>query len=294
MTLPAEKYDKLNDIIEMVNMSEISSIKNVVTSIIQIINDPKSNAKNLRDIIQVDPPLTAKLLKLANSAYYSSRVKVVEIQQAIIWVGYDAVKQLALSQKVCEIFKKDADLVDYSRAALWRHSVAVALLGKMIYRREFGDKGENIYAAGLLHDLGLIIEDQFFQDTFKRALLLSKKGGKNLPKIEEAIFGFDHMEVGGAITEDWKIPNEIVVAISNHHTPDLAERADYRMALTLYVADHLCQEKGIGYGDATYEGDTFFNKCIKKLNLERHALDLIIEDVEQEIITMEKQGFFES
>ena len=85
-----EKYAGVEKIVQMVNKSEISSVQNVVSGITKIINDPKSSAKDLKEIIQIDPPLTGKLLKLANSVYYSPRSEVSEIQQAIIWVGYDA------------------------------------------------------------------------------------------------------------------------------------------------------------------------------------------------------------
>ena len=152
-----EKSTKLKKIVEMVNKSEISSIQNIVSGVTKIINDPKSSAKDLKEIIQIDPPLTGKLLKLANSVYYSPRTKISEIQQAIIWVGYDALKELALSQKVCEIFAGNSTIEGYSKTLLWKHSVAVSLLGKMIYRKEFREKGENIYVAGLLHDIGIIV-----------------------------------------------------------------------------------------------------------------------------------------
>jgi len=173
VTPDEEKYEKLNKILELVDESDISSIKNVVSGLIKIINDPTSTARDLKEVIQIDPPLTAKVLRLANSAYYSPRNKISEINQAIIWVGYDAIKELAMSQKVCEIFNKDECIEGYSRNALWKHSLAVALFGKMIYRREFGERGENVYVAGLLHEIGLIAKDQFYQEEFRLALCKS-------------------------------------------------------------------------------------------------------------------------
>ena len=101
-----EKTIKLDKLIQLVDNSELSSIKNIVTGLIRIINDPKSTARDLTDLIQIDPPLTAKVLRLANSAYYSPREKVSEITRAVIWVGYDAIKELAINQKVCEIFRR--------------------------------------------------------------------------------------------------------------------------------------------------------------------------------------------
>ncbi len=287
-----EKYAKLEKIVEMVNKSEISSVQNVVSGITKIINDPESSAKDLKEIIQIDPPLTGKLLKLANSVYYSPRNKISEIQQAIIWVGYDALKELALSQKVCEVFAGDSDIEGYSPNLLWKHSVAVALLGKMIYRREFGRKGENIYVAGLMHDIGIIALDQFCQDDFRVILTKTKTGKKNQTKMEKEVLGFDHTDVGRAMTDSWNLPRELVEVIGHHHNPDNIARDFVRPGLTLYVADYVCQQKRLGYGDAPVRDRELFKNCLKRLELSSFALDLIAEDVERELLKMEEQGLF--
>jgi putative nucleotidyltransferase with HDIG domain len=218
--------------------------------------------------------------------------KISDIQEAIIWVGFDTVKELALSQKVCEIFNSDETFYGYSRNALWKHSLAVALFSKMIYRREFGERGENIYAAGLLHDIGLITEDQFQQDDFQMVLSKSKNEGINVPRAERELFGFDHTEVGKALCDDWQIPESLSTAIGNHHDPSGIYMQHARMTETLYVADQYCQKNEIGYGDSTFEDTESFRRSLKRLGMEHHALDLLIEDVLAEILKMEEQGFF--
>ncbi|MCK5207778.1 MAG: HDOD domain-containing protein [Cyclobacteriaceae bacterium] len=292
MDQQAEKYEKLANMVELVNDSEISSVRNTIIVVIKIMNDPKSTAKDLKDIIQVDPPLTARVLKLANSSYYSPPDKIAEIMKAIIWIGWDAIKELALSQKVCEIFHEDETIKGYSRTSLWKHSLAVAVFAKMIYRREFGRRGESIYAAGLLHDIGLILEDQFCHDEFKHALRKSKNEEKNLTRAEKEIFGYDHADLGNAITDSWKLPQELCVAIANHHNPDKVAHDFSRMTYTLHVADNLSQEKGFGYWDAPSGDNAVFKSSLRKLGIGYHALQLIVEDAEKEILKMEDQGLF--
>ena len=287
-----EKATKLKKIVKMINKSEISSIKNIVSGVTKIIHDPKSSAKDLKEIIQIDPPLTGKLLKLANSVYYSPRTRISEILQAIIWVGYDALKELALRQKVCEVFDGDSTIEGYSRTLLWKHSVAVSLLGKMIYRREFGEKGETIYVAGLLHDIGIIALDQFCEDEFRLILSKTKTEKKNHTKTEKEVLGFDHTEVGKAMTNDWNLPQELVEVIGCHHNPDNIAQEFVRPGSTLYVADYVCQQKGLGYSDAPIQDKELFRRCLKRLDLTSYALDLIVEDVEQELFKMEEQGLF--
>jgi len=166
------EIERISKIIELVDKSEISSIQSVVSGIIDVINDPESSAKDLKDIIEIDPPLTARVLKVANSAYYCSLRKISEIQHAVIWIGFDVFKKIALSQKICEMFDRNEIIRGYSGNSLWKHSVAVAILGKMIYRREFGESGENVYTAGLLHDI--VVENQFLENDFKEVLNKAK------------------------------------------------------------------------------------------------------------------------
>jgi len=292
MNFKEEKYDRISKIIELVDKSEISSIQSVVSGVIDVINDPESSAKDLKDIIEIDPPLTAKVLKVANSAYYCSLRKISEIQQAVIWIGFDVVKEIVLSQKVCEVFNQDETINGYSESSLWKHSVAVALLGKMIYRREFGERGENAYVAGLLHDIGIIVENQFLEDDFREVLNKSKLEKKNLSAAEYEVLGYTHTDIGSMVTGHWSLPEELVVAIGNHHNPDKAPQEFSKFASTLYIADYLCQERGIGYSDAPFCDSGIFRRCLKRLDLKGYALDLIVKDMEQEITMMEDHGLF--
>lgn len=288
----AEASNNLRKIVNLVKDSEISSIKNVVAGILKIINDPKSNAKDLKELIEVDPPLTAQVLKVANSAYYSPPSKIGEILKAVLWIGFEAIKELALNQKVCKIFSNDTTADDYSRLSLWKHSVAVAVMGKMIYRREFGEKGENIYAAGLLHDIGLIVEDQFCHDQFREMLKNSAEKNEEFTATEQQIFGFNHAELGKAVMASWDMPEELCAAIGQHHNPSRASSRYARITCTLHLADAYCQEMKIGHVDTSTANKNLFNWCMKEAGIERRALDLIINDVEEQITKMEGQGLF--
>jgi len=292
MNSKEEKFEIISKIIQMVDKSEISSTQNVVSGIINVINDPESSAKDLNDIIQIDPPLTARVLKVANSAYYGSPRKISEIQHAVIWIGFDVVKEIVLSQKVCEVFDQDETISGYSGSSLWKHSVAVALLGKMICRREFGERGENAYVAGLLHDIGIIVENQFLENDFKNALDLAQQERTNLSTSESEVFGFTHTDIGKILTGHWGFPQDLVVAMENHHNPDKAPEKFSKLSHTLYIADYLCQERGIGYCDAPFSDSSNFQRCLKRLNIEGYALDLIAKDMEQEITMMEDHGLF--
>lgn len=284
-----EKLAKLEKISDLVRDSELSSIRNVTSGIVKIINDPNSNARDLKAIIEIDPPLTAKVLRTANSAYYYSRRQISDIEEAVIWIGFDNLKEIALSQKVCEIFQKSDEFMGYSRSKLWKHCIAVGLLSKMIYRMEFGESGENIYAAGLLHDIGIIVEDQFFEEEFKQVLnnYQEEKSPLNIGEIK--FWGYDHADVGQAVASSWQLPQDLMISIGFHHNFEEVPLDYMRMAATLALADNLCHENGYGYR-RFFVQKGLTRRLLDILEIKRYAVDMIMDSMKKEIKRMEGQG----
>jgi putative nucleotidyltransferase with HDIG domain len=289
-----ERYDKVLDLVAQVNLSDLSSIKQSVTAIINVISDPQSTVKELKDIILLDPPLAMRVLKTANSAYYSRSFSrsFTDIEQAIIWMGSDIIKELALNQKVCEIFEKDEEFEEYSRKKLWRHSIAVAMTAKAIFRKEFGLRGENAYVAGLLHDIGVIAEDQFLQEDFKKVLHLTKSKNMDLPTAEEEIFSFNHAEVGAAICGSWGLPDQLVASTSCHHSPSRSALQFSKISATLFIADFICQENGYCYGIPSPVNKEILYECLKVTEIKSHALDIIFKSIKLDLAQMEDKGLF--
>lgn len=287
------KSQKLTALLEQINDSEISSTQRVITEIIRVINDPHSTAKDLKEIIDVDPPLAGKVLRRANSAYYANRRKFSDILEAIIWVGFDAVKQLALSQKVCELFEQEAHIEGYSRLALWKHSVAVALCSKFIYRREYSEKGDNIYAAGLMHDIGIIIEDQFLHDEFTRVMRTLNRTRDDLTAVEDRVIGFDHTRLAREVTGSWTLPRELIDAIGYHHTPLQAPDGSTRIVKTLYVAEQIIQNLEIGFALESGRNSQLFHQTLEDLGIKEVAVEYISEEVREKIALMDEEGWFD-
>jgi putative nucleotidyltransferase with HDIG domain len=279
-------------LVDMANNSELSSIRQTVTQIIHIIDDPLSSAKDLTNIIVTDPPLAAKLLRLANSAFYGYPKTISGIHEAIVCIGFDAVKELALNQKVCELFAQEDEGFGYSRFALWKHSVAVAICSKLIYQRQFGVHSDAAYAAGLLHDLGIIVIDQFLQFDFLIILRDAVEENNNLQNVEEAVLQFTHADIGRALAESWKFPDELSIAIGNHHQPLDVEKRYAKVATTLFVADYLIQGLHVGFSDSPHRNRIMFRQCMKRLRLKEDILKIILKDVSRELTKMEDMGWY--
>ncbi len=286
------KTDKIKPLIKQVNQSNIASIKNTTSGIIKIINDIRSTTKDLVDLINLDPPLVAKILKTANSAYYSSGKEIGSLKQAIARIGFNAVNYMALGQTVKDIFKNDQLVEGYSRAILWKHCVAVSILGKLIFDKVFHEDGENIYAAGLLHNIGIIAEDQFLEEEFNIIIERANQEQKNITLLEDEILGFNHTDLGFAILEEWNLPQELVMVVGFHHNPTGVEKEYQKATYTLYVADSLCQEHGFGYCDAIERDSSLFDVCCNELGLTSDTQNTLISDLKIELSKIEKQGIF--
>lgn len=282
----------LSELLNQINDSQISSIKRVVQEIVRVISEPSSTAKELKEIIELDPPLTARVLRFANSAYFGRTRRISEIQQAVIWIGFDSLKEIALSQKVCELFKQDDQYAGYSRLQLWKHSVGAALCGKFIYRREFGERGDAMYAAGLLHDIGIIIIDQLMNEKFSQILDVRQSEQRNIPEIEQEILGFTHADIGKVLAENWGLPEHLVAAIGHHHNPDHTEPEMRRMPMVLFVSDYICHKNGIGYADAPFQDETQYRHYLQTLGIREKALEYIMLEVQKEIAKLEDDGWF--
>jgi len=287
------KGEVLERLLDRVDRSELSSIKTIVAGIIQVINDPSSAAKQLRDLIENDPGLSVRILRRANSAYYGARGRISEIQQAIVWIGFSAVKELALSQKVCEIFGGGKAFNGYSRLELWKHSMAVAHCAKLIYRREFCLSGEDAYAAGLLHDMGVIAEDQHLPEEFERVLTVWNAGARDLRRAELQVMGFDHAAAGAEIGRRWLFPESLCGAIERHHDPCVAVEGQCALAGAVAVADFFCQKAGLGFGDASAADADDVAACMAELAIKPKAMDLLIENVREDLARMQEEGWFD-
>ncbi len=285
-----EPDHRIEKILEAVNNSEISSIKSVVSGIIQLINDPRSTAKDLKDIIQVDPPLSAKILRISNSAFYSPQSKIDEIEKAVIWFGYNSVKELGLRQKTCEIFGNNDSIEGYRRSELWAFCVGVAMFAKLIYRREFRKRGEVIYAAGLLHKIGLIAEEQFLRKAFTKILKVVNKKKVSLFDVEEKVYGFTHATLGEHIARNWLLPEDMIYSIGYHNKPYDAPKEYFMQVATLYVASIMCHFAEIGFSKATPFNDELYQRCLTDLKLDQGDINLIIEDGKYEIAEMLEKG----
>ncbi len=279
----------LTDLTLKVSRSEIASINSVVHKLLEIIKSPTSGAMDLKKEIEVDPPLSAKILRRANSAYYGVKRPVASIQEAIIFIGFNTVREMAYSLKVGEFFNKTEEIGGYSRKRLWEHSVAVALVAKNIYRREFRMEGNEIYSSALLHDLGIIVEEQFIPEGFA-TILDAVAGGASPHDAERSTLGYTHCDIARKLLESWNFPKDAVAPIAFHHNPFPLDEPPARPQLTVFLAEQFCLKNEIGFDPFLASDEPGGAKALELLKLNPKSVEFIVKDVVAELSRMRESG----
>jgi HD-like signal output (HDOD) protein len=282
----------IEELIEIASESDISSIQSVLTQLIEVVNSPQASALELKNLIEIDPPLTARILKRANSAFYGAKRRMAEILDAVICIGFEAVKELALNQKVCELFTHSDVIHGYSRNELWKHSVAVALCAKLIYRREMRLSGGDVYTAGLLHDMGIIALDQFMHEPFTEVLQYMSENGVHINDAEMHVLGFTHAEVGSRLAETWAFPERLCRVIATDEHPERADTSNARMSTTLYIANCACRRKRMGFAEEKQVDSERYRGGLDQLGLTELGIQSIMTEVSKDIQEMQRNGWF--
>ena len=283
-------HEELSSFIAKINDSEIASIRTVASGLIRLLEDPAATMRQFTDIIELDPPLTGKILARSNSVSCYSNRTIDDIEQAVLWIGLNNLKELALHQKVCEVFIGGKELHGYSRLKLWKHSVAVAFFAKTLFRREFGDPGGLAYSTGLLHDIGLIAIDQLLPGQFNAILTAVHENGGDITCIEQEILGFDHGLVGQALALDWELSRDMAACIGLHADPFRPDVPENKNAAAIYLADQLCREQGFGYNEDHHADAQTMEACQNLLGTSTEALELILSETVEHMETMEEHG----
>jgi HD-like signal output (HDOD) protein len=191
-------------------------LPHVVTTVTGLINDPDSTMKDFEEVIKIDPVLVSRLLRLVNSPYYGLVQTVDSIGRAVAFLGMKNLHNLVVTDALKNFFEDpEVDSV-FSKKNLWIHSAAVSICSKMIAERIFGINGDDAFLGGILHDFGLLVEEQVRQQDFHKICALAKSTS-SLIEMEQQFFSTNHCEICYLMTLDWNMPVVIQNAIRDHH-----------------------------------------------------------------------------
>lgn len=207
---PIEQRDHAREILDRVR--ELAVLPHVVYRVMELSATTESPAAVIERAIVVDPGFSSKLLRVANSSYYALPRKVTSIREAIVFLGFKAVREMAMTVGVYDMFIGKTDRESLRRRAWWRHSVDTAVASRYLVQQLRRLDPENAYTCGLLHVIGKTLLDRFGGRDYEVVNVLVQQG-KDTAQAERMVFGCDHEVVAVAAAEKWGFPDELIAGL---------------------------------------------------------------------------------
>lgn len=248
--MTVQAADKTKQIVDKAlgSIGDLATLPEVTIKIIEIVEDANSTARDLHDVIKNDPALSVKVLKVVNSAFYGLPGQVASVDRAIILLGLSAVKNIAIAASIARLFKGNRISEEFSASDLWRHSVAVAVGGRAIAKcSPHPVMTDEIFVAGLIHDIGTLVERQANPDDFADVIERCSDGVSDFLVVERELIGADHQAFGVGLTTKWKFPRHLRAAVGFHHNPESLSVELRNLATLIQAADVLACQERIGF-----------------------------------------------
>ncbi|WP_096894244.1 HDOD domain-containing protein [Candidatus Scalindua japonica] len=231
----------------LIKVKNMPPLPQSIIQILELTKNPESSANDLAKVFERDPKLAANILKLANSPYYGFSRTISTISHAIVCLGIDTIKSIALTSSTQEMLNNEIPAYALEKGMLWQHSIGCAVCARIIAKRIGFKESEEAYIAGLLLDIGKIILSNYAEDQFVEIIKKSKNDRVPFDRAEQEVLGFDHAKIGGKIIKKWNLPPILVDAVQYHHQPEKA-KTHKKITYIVHLADSISCMLGIGLG----------------------------------------------
>ena len=250
-------------------MAEIAAIKLLSTSASNLLAVATKEDHDMQEIVNIvknDAPLTAKTLKVVNSAAFGLRNEITDLDRAVSFTGEDVLMGIAMSEAASMIYESDLAGYNGQKGDLWRHNLFTSLAAKEIakFAKEKISPG-TAFTCGLLHDFGKAITSNHLVDTPAKIIKSIGLGKMNdYAEAEKVILGMDHCEVGAALATHWQLPEPLPVVMRYHHNPSQAPVELATMVFVVHLGDMIAMMNGAGTGadDLQYHLDNRYEDYI--------------------------------
>jgi len=252
----------------------------VINNIILTARSEKTSANDLANFIMNDQAISARVLKIANSAYYGMTKKIDSISRAIVLIGFSEIISLALGTGVFSALSQKGKDIRIDMAGLWKHSIGVEFAAKKVVNKTGVIINESTSLIGLLHDIGKIIFSVYFPEEYAEVLEKTVNSQAPLYKTEKEILGLDHAEMAYLLMKQWNFPANIIQPVRYHHDPSACPKEQLDMAMVINVANFVCHQSGIGQsGNKNIQQD---DSALEKLGFSDQDIVTLAEELESE------------
>ena len=254
--------DLKKKIIKRIN--DLPPMPKVLLKARQVLSDPNSSFKDISKVIETDQAIAAKILKVANSAYYGLSGLVSSIHQASVVLGYQTLEQVITMVSSSSLLGKQLRGYGLNAGVLWKHSLASALASKIIAKKRAPTMEGDAFSVGLIHDAGKLALDAYVAKKRPEIDQFLREKSPSFLEAERAILGFDHTEIAFDLCQKWKLPETHAAAMRFHHSPEQAN--GNQLAQIVYVANCIAEQAGYGGGPG-FENQSINADTLTKLRL---------------------------
>ncbi len=253
----------------------LPSMPHVVTQALQIVSAEESSIADLARVVETDPAIAAKTLRLANSAYYGLPKRVSSIHKAAIILGNKNIVDIIFMAATSSLLNKTLPGYGLDPGALWRHSLRVAFGAKIISSKTTFDSTDDAFAAGLLHNIGKVAMDRYILEKKTAFDELLRDGRHTFMQAETRILGVNHSEIASELCFKWRIPAALCSALQYYPYP--SKSLGNELAYTIHVADVLAKRSEVGSDGKGKEEHCIEMGAIEFLGLEEEELEPLME-----------------
>lgn len=239
-------------------------------SVIRETDSATGTAHSVAGHISHDQALAARVLRLANSAYYGLQRQVADLQEAVVVLGMRSARNLAVLASTQPLMSKAVDGCPLDPQKIWKHSFAVAVAAQQAANVAGASAGETAFVAGLLHNVGRAALNIWLGARIQPIAEAAVKQGVSMVTLEQTLLGFDHAEIGAYLGEQWNLPEVLTTAIRFHHNP-MGSTCNSKVAECVHLGDWVAYRAGIR-ADADDVALDFQEGVLDRLRLDSEAM----------------------
>ncbi|MBS1716255.1 MAG: HDOD domain-containing protein [Armatimonadetes bacterium] len=271
----------LESISLLISRSEnLPTLPKVVNTIVELAEDPNSSTKDFERVMSTDAAITAKVLKVASSPYYGMR-QINSVSQAVGVLGMKTVKSLVIGAGFHALMEGKETSRLFSKEKLWSHSLATGLASRVIAKLKKPGHAEEMYCAGMLHDIGLLVLDRFAPAQLDLAIKMAEEEGFSLWQAETLLFDFTHCAVGALLAEKWKLADVLTAVIRHHHDQRPSTEYSFEVAI-VSLANTMAHRAG--FTNCTPHQTPEYDEAVcETVGLPMEQLEVIEDVVKQEV-----------
>ncbi len=256
---------------------DLPAMPHVASKVLELSSDPNTSAAQLQQVIADDQAMTARILKIANSAMYACSRRIKTLSEAIVMLGFNSIRSLVVTSAARNLYTSGGARMGLKERLLWEHSIGCAFACRLLVAGRWPALAEEAFLAGLMHDIGKLVLNLQEPDRFDEIVQIVYNEHRTFCETEREILQFDHAQAGSLLVNKWKLSPLLEDIIGHHHDP-AALASDNTLLLCLDLGNQICHKHGIGFQDepdlALYESPSLARLGLQQSDLDGVSLQL--------------------